>query len=115
MGLKKLSMFEKFDFVAFSKDKRFASTGFSDWNDYETKVHKGVKIEAVILEDKSDYHCKPDEEVNNLYEKIVIKVPKDIKVPVGVEIRPVNVQASVYGEFRNLLSVVAQDIEILKH
>ena len=49
-----------------------------------------------------------------MYEKLTIKVPKNIDVPMNAKVRVINPEASIYGEYRNQLSVVAEDIEVLK-
>ena len=48
-----------------------------------------------------------------MYEKITVKVARDIDVPMNAKVRLINPKASIYGEFRNQLSVTAEDIEVL--
>ncbi|MFR3348547.1 MAG: hypothetical protein ACLTSC_04235 [Mediterraneibacter faecis] len=83
------------------------------WIDYKTKNQLGTKIEVVIITDKTDYGCEDGEEVSNIYEKLVFKVAKEIDVPMGAEVKPVSPICTVYGEFRNQLSIVCNDIEII--
>lgn len=107
--MKKLNHFTVFNWPAFSKGKRFACTGCSEWRSFDTGAHLGTKVEAAIVEDLTDYG-EDSGSVTNLFEKLTFKVGRDISVPIGVEIQPKNVQATVYGDFRNQLSCVAEDI-----
>lgn len=111
--MKKLSQFTNFDAEAFFKDKRFMSLALRSWDDIQTGAHLGSKLEAVIVQDKTNYHTKPGEIVTNLYEKITFKVPKDIDVPLNTEVKPIGVTAKVYGDFKNQLSVQAEDIIVV--
>lgn len=107
--MKKLSMFTIFDWPSFAKGKRFACVGCSEWKNFDTGAHMGTKVEAAIIEDTTDYG-EDSGTVTNLFEKLTFKVRKDISVPVGIEIRPKDVQCTVYGDYRNLLSCTAEDI-----
>lgn len=48
-----------------------------------------------------------------MFEKITFKVAAEIDVPLNVEIVPINPVAKVYGEYRNQLSVTADDIQVV--
>ena len=111
--MKKLSTFTHFDVKAFFEGKRFMSIGQQEWKDFNTNNVLGTKVEAVIVQDKTDYGLQDGEVASNLYEKLTFKVPKVITIPLNVEIRPKNAEATVYGEYRNQLSVIAEDIEII--
>lgn len=113
MGLKKLSQFLKFDFDEFIKGKACQVTSTGEWVDFTSKVHMGTKLEAVITRDATPYKQKEGENVTNLYEKLTFKVRKDVKVPVGAYVVPVNAVATVYGDYRNQLSVTADDIRVI--
>lgn len=113
MALKKLNKFLYFDFDEFAKGKRFTSIGKQPWKDYDSGKIKGTKLETIIAQDKTDYGDQSGEIVSNIYEKLIFKVPMDIDVPMNVEIRPMNVVATVYGEFRNQLSITAENIEVV--
>ena len=113
MGLKKLSQFNVFDFRKFSEGKKYMCVGISDYVDYETKRHMGTKVEAVITEDRTRYQQKDGECVSNAFEKLTFKVLKDIKVPINAYINPVNVDAKVYGDYRNQLSITCDDIQVI--
>lgn len=114
MALKKLSKFVFFDFEEFARKKKFLSIGQSPWKDFSTGNISGTKIEVVIAQDRTDYGEVPEGEVvSNIYEKLTIKVPKQIEVPLNVEVRPINAIGSVYGDYRNQLSITAEDIEVV--
>lgn len=114
MALKKLSQFLRFDFEAFAKGKVFQVTGCSKWVDYDTKAYMGTKVDVGIIKDVTQYQLKDGEIVSNRFEKLTFKVPKDINVPVDAYVMPVNAVATVYGEYRNQLSIKADDIRILQ-
>ncbi len=113
MALKKLNQFLHFDFRGFSDGKIYQVVGISEWVDYETKKHMGTKIETVIVEDKTQYTHKDGEIITNRYEKLVYKIKKDINIPINTRVEPVNPVAKVYGDYRNQLSVIADDIRII--
>lgn len=113
MSLKKLNKFLYFDFDSFAKGKRFISVGQQEWKDFNNGNILGTRVEIVIAQDKTDYGLAEGEIVNNLYEKLIIKVSKQITIPMNVEVRPINAVATVYGDYRNQLSVIAEDIEII--
>ena len=86
VALKKLRNFLMFDYESFAKGKRLLSVSQQPWKDFKTSEVLGSKIEAVIAQDKTDYGLKDGEVVSNLYEKLVFKIPKEIQIPVNVEI-----------------------------
>ncbi|MBQ9674227.1 MAG: hypothetical protein IJV39_06330 [Ruminococcus sp.] len=86
----------------------------SEWRDYDTQKVLGTKNELVIIEDNNDYGSTNGEVVNNLFEKLVVKIPKKLdNIPLQSKVRLVNPEAVVYGEFRNQLSITADDIEVI--
>ena len=107
--MKKLGLFLYFDWPAFEAGKRFVCTGCSEWKDHDTEAHLGTKVEVAIVADATDYG-EYTGLVTNLFEKLTFKVGKDITVPIGVEVQPKGVEATVYGDYRNNLSCVAEDI-----
>ncbi|MCI8526816.1 MAG: hypothetical protein HFF17_13080 [Oscillospiraceae bacterium] len=113
MALKKLNQFLKFDFEAFSKGKVYQVSGTSEWVDFTSKAHMGTKVEVAILKDETQYKQKEGENVSNRYEKLNFKVRKDVKIPLNAYVVPVNATATVYGDYRNQLSVTADDIRVL--
>ncbi len=108
--MKRLNDFNHFEWIKFAKDKRFVSTGCTDWKDYDTGELRGTKVDSAIVADHTDYG---DPTISNLYEKITFKVPKMLDIPLNVEIKPVGVVANVYGEYRNMLSCTAEDITVI--
>lgn len=109
--MKALTQFNEFNWKGFSKDKVFVVTGVSEWRDYDTKQHMGTKVEVVISVDNTQYQQRDGKQISNLYEKLTFKVGKDIQVPIGAEVIPVNPVCSIYGEFRNQLSVRCDDVQ----
>lgn len=115
MALKKLSQFNYFDAEGFFSKLGLIVVGRSVWKEYGTGEIKGSKVEVVISSDKHNYNTSDGEIVNNLYEKITVKIPKKIDVPVNAKVRIVNPEGNIYGEYRNQLSVIADDIEVLEN
>lgn len=111
--MKKLSQFTKFLFAEFSAGKIYRVTRVYPWVDYETKKPMGTKVDVVIAEDNTQYDTKNGETVTNLYEKLSFKIKKDVNIPVNARVIPVNPVAVVYGEYRNQLSVTADDIKVV--
>lgn len=114
MALKKLNRFTFFDVEGFLTGKRLLVTGISGWEDFDTKRLLGTKVEVVIAADKTDYGAAEGEIISNLYEKLTVKVPTaGLSFPVNAEVRLVNAEAVVYGEYRNQLSITAEGIEVI--
>lgn len=111
--MKKLSNFIYFDFESFIKGKKLLSIGQQEWKDFNTGNTLGTKVEVVIAKDTTEYDLKDGEQVSNIYEKMTIKVEKAITVPMNTEVIPVNAYATVYGEYRNQLSIIADDIKVV--
>lgn len=112
--MKKLNNFLYFDFEGFSKGKQYMSTGIQEWKDHETGALLGTKVEAAIVKDRTDYGPSKDGiKVSNLFEKVVFKVPHEVDIPLNVEIIPINATANVYGDFRNQLSITAEDVQVV--
>ena len=112
--MKKLNMFLYFDFEAFMKGKQLMCTGARPWTDHDTGEILGTRVETAIVKDRTDYgESKNGEQVSKLFEKIVFKVPRQIEVPMNVEVVPVNVEAKVYGDFHDKISATAEDIQVV--
>lgn len=112
--MKKLSQFSKFDLERFLNGKTLEVISCSAWNDFTSKKHLGTKVETVITKDNTVYDQKDGEVVTNRYEKLVLKIKKDVTVPLDANVLPVNATATVYGEYRNQLSVTADDIKVVQ-
>lgn len=113
MSLRGLNQFVKFDTEAFLKGKVLVATGLKDYIDYNTKEHLGKEVKAAIVQDDTIYTFKEGETFSNVYESLPIKVKKDVDIPIGARIIPVNAVATVYGDYRNQLSVKCDDIQII--
>ena len=112
--MKYLGQFVKFASDDFFNGKEIKVLGTAPWVDYNTKVVEGTVVEAVIYQDKTKYTFKDGDTRTNQFEKISIKINKgNVTVPTGVSIELVNPICSIYGEFRNQLSVKADDVRVL--
>lgn len=112
--MKKLSQFALFDWAAFAADKLFEVTSVSPWVDYnDKKTVLGTSVEVAIVEDRTVYNCKPGEKVTNQYCKLTFKVPaKEVHVSVGDLVEPLNPVATICGDYRDKLSVKADDVRL---
>ena len=112
--MKKLNKFLHFDWEAFAKDKEFRFAGNTrDWVDNNTSGRNGTTFDSVIFVDNTDYGDAPNESTTNLYEKIAVKTRKNINIPLNAVIQLKGVTATVYGEYRNMLSVIAEDVVVI--
>lgn len=109
--MKNLGQFIMFKFMEFAKGKKFMVTEVTPWQDYNTKQVLGSAITVVIIEDNTEY----GKQGNNLYEKFKIKVRKQVNPSVNSLVMPAGevVEATVYGDYRNMLSVTCDDIRII--
>lgn len=114
MALKKLNMFQKFLIDSFLANKKLMTVGVQEWKDFETQNILGTKVEVVIVEDKTDYGSTDGNIVNNLYEKLSVKIPAKLNnVPMNAIVRLIKPEAVIYGEYRNALSITAESLEIV--
>lgn len=107
-----LIQYLRFDWKAFFAAKTLSIVSCGPLTDYNTKQVIGSKITAVIIRDDTPYKPKSDgTKISNLYEKIVVKVPnKTVNLTPGTVVEIVNPVATVYGEYRNQLSITAEDV-----
>lgn len=110
--MKGLNGFVTFDWVSFAEGKVFIVTGCSEWIDFDSKSHLGTKVDVVIALDRTPYKFKDGKEFSNRYEKISFKVQKDVSIPLDAKVMPKGVTATIYGEYRNQLSVKCEDIAV---
>lgn len=111
--MKYLNQFNNFDFAAFAKGKVFIVVGSSPWKDYTTMKVLGTKIDCVIAVDKTEYLKKEGDSTTNQYEKLSFKVRKEnLSVPNESRVMPVNPEATIWGQYRNQLSVKCDDIQV---
>lgn len=111
--MKGLSQFQCFDWDAFAQGKAFVVVGVGAYQDFQTKENLGTKLDCVIAIDKTVYDFKNGTPFSNRYEKISFKVKKDINIPLETRVVPKNVKATIYGEYRNMLSVTCEDVDII--
>lgn len=111
--MKGLSQFVNFDWDAFAQGKAFVVVGVGEHLDYISKEKLGTKIDCVIAIDKTPYDFKNGTPFSNRYEKISFKVKKNVDVPLEARIVPKEVRATIYGEYRNMLSVTCEDVDII--
>lgn len=112
--MKNLHQFVKFDLDAFLHGKELTVAACMPWIDYDTKAKVGTRVEAAITRDDTQYVLGKDGGVtSNLYEKVTIKVKKDISVPVGAVIAIAGGAGTIYGDYRNQLSIKAEDVKIV--
>ena len=106
-GFKKLSQFERFDSEGLFSNLSVGAVGQPEWKKFESGERKGTKVEVVIIGDKHNYNTANGEQISNIYEKLTVKVPKDIDIPMNSPVRLLNVYTIVYGQYHNQLSIVA--------
>ena len=110
-----LIQFLHFDSRLFFLQKTLSVVSCVPLSDYSTKQVIGSKIISVITRDDTQYRPKSDGSViSNLFEKITIKVPgKSLTLAPGTVIELVRPVGTVYGDFRNQLSITADDVKIV--
>lgn len=112
--LKGLAKYNQFNWEKFAEGKEFAVTGISEYKDYVSGEHLGTRVDVVIISDKTPYEFKDSEVYTNRFEKLVFKCSKkNLDIPLETRVRPRRVVASIYGEYRNMLSIKCEDVEIL--
>lgn len=110
--LKHLNDFCYFDNKALFDPKKLILFSEEDWIDFKTKKSKGIKLNAVIMEDNSKYS---DFTFSNVGKPIVVKIA-------GLQAKPVNPgfivlknpEATIYSEYNNQLSVVADGFNFIE-
>lgn len=107
---------ERFDLEGFLQYMKLMVTNIEEWDDYTTKARLGTKVEVAITQDDTPYKPGPDGRVQtNMLEKLVFKVRKnEVAVKVGDMVVPKGAEATVYGDFRNQLSITADDVVVVK-
>lgn len=111
--MRNLNQFIKFDWDAFAAGKKFLYLGQSNWVDHDTQQLMGTRVEVVIASDKTDYKPAADgtPAKGNRFEKLTIKVPGAVDLTEDSYIEIVNPVATVYGDYRNQLSVKADSVK----
>lgn len=112
MGLKKLSRFQVFDAKGFFEGKDFMLSKVEEWQEGEDLDHLktvGTKVTGVIFRDRTSYG-KAGQGIN-AGESLVFKVSQPVTA--FANWKPFNTvfkastftKVSVYGDYRNMLSV----------
>lgn len=114
--MKNLYQFQQFDLGAFLIGKELMVTGCGLWKDHDTGAELGTKVDVAITKDDTTYFPSKDGHIQtNLYEKLSVKLSKfNFTVPVGSIVTIVNGTATVYGDYRNQLSVRAEDVKVIQ-
>ena len=113
--MKYLTQFLHFDCSRFFSDKTLQVVGCKQWSDFTTKDIVGTRLTAVIVEDKTPYRVKDGEQASNIFEKISIKIPgKTLNIAPGTVVELVNPVGTVYGDYRNQLSIRAEDVKVIQ-
>lgn len=110
--MKQLNSFLEFNTNKFFEGKDLRITGDDQWVEYVNNVPqppKGTKYKCFIITDNTKYG---DDIVGvNEGEAIIIKVPASKKPYKKLsKVKLVNPQCRVYGDYRNQLSITADDI-----
>lgn len=112
--MKGLKQFQYFDLERFLIGKTLVVVSIRDLTEYNSDAVIGKKVECAIVRDETDYaHGKDGEKVTNLYEKLLVKVkyPHTVNAAIGDEVVLMNATATVYGEYANKLSILAEGVE----
>lgn len=120
--MKALSCFTHFDLSAFLKDKVLAVKRVKSWTDYKTGEVLGTSIELIVMSDETEYPVPASVEggeITNVGETFTVKVRgSDASmfsrfVPMATIVEVVECErSSVWGEYRNNLTVVGKVKEI---
>lgn len=112
--MKKLNLFNRMMMDEFLEGKVLMAMRSEEAVDFNTKDIIGAKYTILIWQDHSPYYEEDD--ISNAGETFFVKVigakPKAITQPTLVEL--IDPSGSIYGEFRNQLSVKAKDVVPLK-
>lgn len=116
MGLKNLSQFILFDWKTFATGKTFLTTNIMPWKDFdEPDKILGTKVEVAIIRDATEYKPKKDGTIlDNLFDKLVVKIPTTVDIPRNKEVTFEGVVARTYGEYQNNLSIEAKSVQIVQ-
>lgn len=115
MAINGAGQFEKFGWQEFCGDKVLMVKNVAPMRNYDTGEITGTKVEALIIKDDTQYKPKADGSVvSNLFNALSVKLPKqDVNVKIGDIVEFKNVTAKVWGDFRNELSVTAEDVTVV--
>ncbi len=116
-ALKGLRGFEEFKILEFLTGKTLAVVECAEWKDYvdgKPGPVRGSRVTVVVLEDKTVYPTtgKDGQPISNKYAQLTVKIPgkMGLSIPVDTIVELVNPTAKVWGDYRNQLSITAEDI-----
>lgn len=107
-----LGQFTRFDAAAFLAGKKLQFVDKSNWLDHDTGALLGTRVDLVIIEDGTAYKPKADGTParSNRFEKLTVKVPGAVSLPEDAMVELVNPVGTVWGEYRNQLSLKADEV-----
>lgn len=111
--MKYLNQFLKFAADPFFNGKVLTVTGIREWLDHDTKAKLGWIVDTVITVDNTPYKCKDGVVATNLYEKVPLKMEGKPSVAIGDSVMPVNPVCTIYGDYRNQMSVRCDNVTIV--
>ena len=110
--MKKLNMFQKFDFASWQKGKQFMIAGVK----YNEKKDC-VSLDVIITEDNTDYG---DDSVTNLYEKFKVHLITETEMQDTDKYKAKDIivfkrvgKCSVWGDYSTQLSIEAE-VEVVE-
>lgn len=111
--MKYLTQFLKFYWCGFADAKKFKVTGIRPWKNFETKEQIGWIVDVAIVEDNTAYKFREGEIGSNLYAALSFKSKAKPSVQIGDLVEPVNPVCTVYGDYKNQLSVKCDDVHVV--
>lgn len=112
--MKFLNQFNRFDCNSFFHNKTLMVLSSNIWQDSnDANKVLGTKLSVVILADKTEYRRTEGDTNTNRFEKLTVKVGKVVNIPENTYISLVNPTATVFGEYRNQLSVRCDDVKVI--
>ncbi len=114
--MKKLREFMEFKIDKFLEGKDIRVLACEPWKEYKDNKGEivGTKYKVIILSDLTKYKDTEEKDIN-AGEALTIKVykePKSFKKFSKVEL--IGAEATVYGDYSNLLSIKAKDINFIE-
>lgn len=112
-SMKYLTQFLKFHWNDFAEAKQFRVTAIRPWKNYETKEQIGWIVDVAIVVDNTEYKFRDGEIGSNLYAALSFKTTAKPSVNLGDLVEPVNPVCTVYGDYKNQLSVKCDDVRVV--
>lgn len=102
------------DWEKITANLTFTVVSVGPWLKYETKEKLGTKLDVYVSRDDFQYFPKNDGTVfTNLGERLSIRVPGDVTVPIGEAIIPLDPVMTIYGKYNENASVRASGIKVV--